>query len=65
MTAFYVILAACPILFLGFVAFLVMVVAGIRKGDRSDIYSPAETRITAITRRMLGGGHRNRGEGDD
>jgi len=65
MTAFYIILAACPILFLGCIAFLVMIVAGIRKGDRSDIYSPPDTRITAITRRMLGGGHRDQGEGDD
>jgi hypothetical protein len=65
MTAFYIVLAACPVLFLGFVAFLVMVVAGIRKSDRGDIYSPAENRITTITRRVLGGGTRNREEGDD
>jgi hypothetical protein len=64
MNAFYIILAACPVLLLGFIAFLVMIVAGIRKGDRGDIYSPPGTRITAITRRMLGGGHRNRGESD-
>lgn len=64
MNAFYIILAACPVLFLGFTGFIVMIVAGIRKGDRGDIYSPSGTRITAITRRLLGGGHRDRGEGD-
>lgn len=64
MTAFYIILAACPVLFLGFTAFIVMIVAGVRKGGRGDIYSPAETRITAITRRVIGGGYRDRGEGD-
>lgn len=64
MTAFYIILAACPVLFLGFIAFIVMIVAGIRKGDRGDIYSPAKTRSSAITRRILGGGHSDRGEGE-
>lgn len=59
MSAFYVILAACPILLLGAVAFLVMVVVGIRKGDRSDLTPVPRNRFDAITRRVVGVGVRS------
>ena len=62
MIAFYVILAASPVLLLGAVAFLVLIVAGIRQGDRRDLASPPSSRIDAITRRVVGLGVRNRGE---
>ena len=62
MIAFYVILAASPVLLLGAVAFLVLIVAGIRKGDRRDLASPASSRIDAITRRVVGLGVRSKGE---
>jgi len=41
MNAFYIILAACPVLLLGVVAFLVLIAVGVRKGDRRDLASPA------------------------
>ena len=62
MTAFYIILAASPVLLLGVVAFLVLIVIGIRKRDRGDLASPARNRIDAIARRMTGLGVRNSGE---
>jgi len=64
MIAFYVILAASPVLLLGAVAFLVLIVAGIRKGDRRDLASPTSSRIDAITRRVVGLGVRSTGEDD-
>lgn len=57
--AFYVILAASAAPFLAAVAFLIFVVAGIRRGDRADLTLPANGRIDAITRRVLGLGVRN------
>ncbi len=62
MIAFYVILAASPVLLLGAVAFLVLIVAGIRKGDRPDLASSPSSRIDAITRRVVGLGVRSKGE---
>ncbi len=62
MIAFYVILAASPVLLLGAFAFLVLIVAGIRKGDRPDLASPASSRIDAIARRVVGLGVRSKGE---
>ncbi|MGH3223194.1 MAG: hypothetical protein ACRDPY_31655 [Streptosporangiaceae bacterium] len=64
MIAFYIILAASPVLLLGAVAFLALIVAGIRKGDRRDLASPASSRIDAITRRVVGLGVRRNGEDD-
>ena len=64
MIAFYVILAASPVLLLGAVAFLALIVAGIRKGDRRDLASPPSSRIDAITRRVVGLGVRSTGEDD-
>ena len=64
MVAFYVILAASPVLFLGAVAFFVLIVAGVRRGDRRDLASPASSRIDAITRRVVGLGVRRTGEDD-
>ena len=62
MIAFYIILAASPVLLLGAVAFLVLIVVRIRKGDRRDLASPASNRIDAITRRVVGVGVRRKGE---
>ena len=56
MNAFYIILAACPVLFLGVAAFLVLIAVGVRKGDRSDLASPPGNRLDAITRRVVGVG---------
>ncbi len=64
MNAFSIILAACPVLLLGLVAFFVLIVAGVRKGDRSDLASPPANRIDAITRRVVGGVRKNE-EGDN
>jgi hypothetical protein len=60
MIAFYIILAASPVLLLSAVAFLVLIVAGVRKRDRSDLAAPDRNRIDAITRRMTGLGVRVR-----
>lgn len=59
MTAFYIMLAASPVLLLGAVALLVLIAVGIRRGDRGDLTVPPETRIDAITRRVAGVGVRN------
>ena len=64
MIAFYVILAASPVLLLGAVAFLVLIVVGVRKRDRGDLAAPASNRIDAITRRVVGLGVRRNGEGE-
>ena len=37
MNAFWIILAACPVLVLGVVAFFVLIVVGVRHGDRRDL----------------------------
>jgi hypothetical protein len=65
MIAFYIILAASPVLLLGAVAFLVLIVVGIRKRDRSNLAAPDRNRIDAITRRMTGLGVRARYPSDD
>jgi hypothetical protein len=62
MIAFYIILVASPVLLLGAVAFLVLIVVGVRKRDRGDLSPPARNRIDAITRRMTGLGIRNGGK---
>ena len=54
----YVILAASPALFLAAVAFLILIVIGIRKSDRRDLASPPRNRLDAITRRVTGLGTR-------
>lgn len=59
MNALYVILYAFPILVLGATAFLVMVVVGVRKGDRGDLTAHPRNRLDAITRRVVGLGVRN------
>jgi hypothetical protein len=56
MSVFCIILAACLILLLGAVAFLVMVVVGVRKGDRGDLTPAPRNRLDSITRRVLGVG---------
>ena len=62
MIAFYVILAASPVLLLGAVAFLVLIVAGIRKGDHRGLATPPSSRIDVIARRVVGLGVRSKGE---
>jgi hypothetical protein len=65
MNAFYIVLAASPVLLLCAVSFLVIIVVGIRKGDRCDLGSPARSRIEAITRRVVGVGVRGHNDGDE
>ena len=64
MNAFRIILAACPVLLLAAVAFLIFIAIGVRKGDLGDLSSPADSRIDAITRRVTGVGIRRNEEGD-
>jgi hypothetical protein len=63
MNVFWIILAACPVLLLGVVAFFVFIVVGVRKGDHADLTSPPGNRMDAITRRVAGVGTRSK-EGD-
>ena len=62
--AFSISLAACPVLLLAAVAFLILIAIGIRKGDLADPSSPAGSRIGAVTRRVTGAGIRRNEEGD-
>jgi len=61
--AFCISLAACPVLLLAAVAFLIFIAIGVRKGDLSDP-SPADSRTGVITRRVIGVGIRRTEEGD-
>ena len=65
MIAFYIILVASPLLLLVAVAFLVLIVAGVRRGDRRDLASPPSSRIDGITRRVVGLGVRSKGEDEN
>ncbi len=58
MNVFWIILAASPVLCLGTVALFVLIVVGIRKGDRGDLASPPGNRLDAVTRRVVGVGVR-------
>ena len=62
--AFCISLAACPILLLAAVAFLILIAIGIRNGDLAGPSSPAGSRIGAVTRRVTGAGIRWNEEGD-
>jgi hypothetical protein len=64
MNAFCIGLAACPVLLLGAVAFLIFIAIGVRRGDLGDLSAPAGSRIDAITRRVIGVGIRRNEEGD-
>lgn len=59
MNAFWIILAASPVLLLAVVIFLVLIVIGVRTGDRGDLASPPQNRLDAITRRVVGVGVRS------
>jgi len=60
MNAFYIILAASAVLgAAAFLVFLVFIVVGVRRGDRRDLRSPANDRIDAFTRRVVGVGGSN------
>ena len=61
--AFSISLAACPILLLATVAFLILIAIGIRNGDLAGPSSPAGSRIGAVTRRVTGAGIRWNEEG--
>jgi hypothetical protein len=61
--AFCISLAACPVLLVATVAFLIFIAIGVRKGDLGDP-SPAGSRIGTITRRVTGVGIRRNEEGD-
>jgi hypothetical protein len=67
--AFDIILAASPALLLGTVAFLILIVIGIRRTDRGDLASPPRSRADAIIRRVTGLGvradRRSGAEGND
>jgi hypothetical protein len=63
MNAFGISLAACPVLLLAAVAFLILIAIGVRKGDLGDP-SAAGSRVGAITRRVTGVGIRWDEEGD-
>jgi hypothetical protein len=65
MNAFYIILAASPIVLLAMTAFLVMVIVGIRNGDRGDLTTPPRNPIDALARRVVGVGVRNNRPGDE
>jgi hypothetical protein len=60
MIAFYIILAASPVLLLGVFAFLALIVTSVRKRDRGDLAAPDRN---CITRRMTGLGVRSSGKG--
>jgi hypothetical protein len=64
MHAYYIILAAFPVLLSGVVAFLAVIAVGIRKGDRRDLASPAINCIDAIARRVTGVGTRSNFKSD-
>jgi hypothetical protein len=55
MIVFYIILAASPVLLLGAVAFFVLIVAGVRKGDRSHLANAPRSGSDALARRLLVG----------
>ena len=59
-----IILIAFPVLILSAVAFLAVISAGIRMGDRRDLASPAINRVDAMARRVTGVGTRSNGKGD-
>jgi hypothetical protein len=61
---FSISLAACPVLLLAAVAFLILIAIGVREGDLGDPPSPAGSRIDAITRRVTGVGVRRNEEGE-
>ena len=69
MIAFSIVIAASPALLLGAVAFLILIVIGIRRADRGDLASPPRDRADAITRRVTGLGirtaHRSGPGGND
>jgi hypothetical protein len=56
--ALYIILAACPVLFLGAIALVVVVAIGVGTGNRGELTMPPRNRADALTRRMVG--HHNK-----
>ena len=59
MTAVYITLTVCLTIFLGAAAFLALIVAGVRKRDRTDLGVHPVNRTDAITCRVLGLGVRD------
>ena len=58
MNALWIFLAALPVSLLGILAFIVMIAAGFRNGDKTGFTSPPRNRIDSIARRMTGVGIR-------
>jgi hypothetical protein len=54
MTAICATLAAGAVLFLGVLAFLLLIAVGVGTGDRGDLTSSPRNRIDALTRRVVG-----------
>jgi hypothetical protein len=63
MNAFCISFAACTVLLMAVVAFLIFIAIGVRKGDLGDP-SLAGSRIGVITRRVIGVGIRRNEEGN-
>jgi hypothetical protein len=67
MIAFYIILAASPILLLGALAFIALIVWGIRRGERGLVTASSCNLADKITCRVIGAGFRatdERAEGE-
>jgi hypothetical protein len=59
MQTFYIILLAAPVLLIAALAFLALVVTGIRRAGRGSIRHASGGHVDSITRRVLGVGVRN------
>lgn len=64
MNVFAIVLFASPVLLLIAVFVFVIVVLGIRRGDRGDLTRPTENRIDAIARHVLGVGTRSHADSE-
>jgi hypothetical protein len=65
MQIFWLILLAAPFLLIVTLAFLALLVAGIRRGDRASLHSSSSSRVDSITRRVLGVRVRNTSSDDE
>jgi len=65
MTVFAIILFASPVLLLALAVFFVLIVIGLRRGDRGDLTRPAQNRIDSLGRRTVGTGIRDDAGGEE
>jgi hypothetical protein len=65
MQTFWLILLAAPFLLIVMLAFLALLVAGIRRGDRASLHNSSRNCVDSITRRVLGVGVRNESNDDE